>query len=130
LYASFFFGAARVSAGHDPLDLLQFAASIEAGVAELAARGRAEPGDKTMLDSGGPASQAISAATHAGRGAAEALEAGREAARRGRDATEALQALKGRASYLGPRSVGHIDPGAASMALLFEALATVRIEAT
>jgi phosphoenolpyruvate---glycerone phosphotransferase subunit DhaL len=130
LYASFFFGAARATLGQDSLDLLQFAASLEAGIAELAARGRAEPGDKTMLDSGGPASHAISAAARRGESTFDAFDAGRQAASRGRDATEALQALKGRASYLGPRSVGHIDPGAASMALLFDALAAGWVEET
>lgn len=125
LYASFFFGAARASVDLVELTPMQLAVALKGGVTELAARGRAELGDKTMLDASGPATQAILVAAVAGGTLPEVLLEGRRAANQGRDSTEPMKALKGRASYLGPRSIGHIDPGAASMALLFDALAAI-----
>jgi dihydroxyacetone kinase phosphoprotein-dependent L subunit len=86
------------------------------GVQEL---GQAEEGDKTMVDALAPAVAAYEAAD----GPSAAAEAALAAAEKGAEATIPLQARKGRASYLGPRSVGHLDPGAASMVLLFRALA-------
>jgi dihydroxyacetone kinase-like protein len=90
------------------------------GVQEL---GKAEPGDKTMIDALAPAVAAYEAA--AGEGLAAAAPAALDAAAQGAESTVPLQARKGRASYLGPRSVGHLDPGAASTVLLFRALADV-----
>lgn len=88
------------------------------GVREL---GKAEEGDKTMVDALTPAVAAYEAA--AGEGLAAAAQAALDAAEKGAEATVPLQARKGRASYLGPRSIGHLDPGAASTVLLFRALA-------
>jgi dihydroxyacetone kinase phosphoprotein-dependent L subunit len=88
------------------------------GVREL---GKAEEGDKTMVDAWTPAVAAFEGA--AGEGLAAAARAALDAAENGAEATVPLQARKGRASYLGPRSVGHLDPGAASTVLLFRALA-------
>jgi dihydroxyacetone kinase phosphoprotein-dependent L subunit len=88
------------------------------GVREL---GKAEEGDKTMVDAWIPAVAAFEDA--AGEGFAAAARAALDAAEKGAEATVPLQARKGRASYLGPRSVGHLDPGAASTVLLFRALA-------
>ena len=90
------------------------------GVREL---GKAEEGDKTMVDALTPAVAAYEAA--AGEGITAATRAALDAAEKGAEATVPLQARKGRASYLGPRSVGHLDPGAASTVLLFRALADV-----
>jgi dihydroxyacetone kinase phosphoprotein-dependent L subunit len=90
------------------------------GVQEL---GKASEGDKTMVDALAPAVAAYEAAS--GSGLAAAARAALEAAEGGAEATVPLQARKGRASYLGPRSVGHKDPGAASTVLLFRALASV-----
>jgi phosphoenolpyruvate---glycerone phosphotransferase subunit DhaL len=90
------------------------------GVQEL---GHAEEGDKTMIDALAPAVAAYEAA--AGNGMAGAVRSALDAAEKGAEATVPLQARKGRASYLGPRSVGHLDPGAASTVLLFRALADV-----
>jgi dihydroxyacetone kinase-like protein len=89
----------------------------------VAARGKAGPGDKTMLDALTPALDALDAAIAAGTPLAEALRAAATAAGEGRDATTPLIARKGRASYLGERSAGHQDPGATSMALLVAAAA-------
>jgi dihydroxyacetone kinase-like protein len=88
----------------------------------VVARGKAELGDKTMVDAQLPALAAWDEAVASGADAAGAAAAAADAATKARDATEPLVARKGRASYLGERSAGHIDPGAASSALLFRTL--------
>lgn len=93
-----------------------------AGIIEL---GGAAEGDKTMIDALTPAVAAFREAVDAGTGLADAARAAAEAAEAGLEATVPLQARKGRASYLGARSIGHEDPGAASTALLLRALAEV-----
>src|ERR1700759_2501889 len=90
-----------------------------AGIQQL---GAAKEGDKTMVDVLAPATTAFSKAVGEGQSAADALGALVTAARPGAEAPVSMQALKGRASYLGPRSVGHEDPGAASSALILGAL--------
>ncbi|MFI9586072.1 dihydroxyacetone kinase subunit DhaL [Streptomyces sp. NPDC052236] len=97
-----------------------FAEALRAGVTAVAQLGGAAAGDKTMLDALEPAVEALGSATAP---FAAACEAAREAAERGALATVPLQARKGRASYLGERSIGHQDPGATSSALLIAALA-------
>ncbi len=89
----------------------------------VVARGKAELGDKTMVDAISPALDAWDASISSGGTVADAASAALSAAEAGRDATEPLVARKGRASYLGERSAGHLDPGATSSALLFQALA-------
>lgn len=124
LYGTFFlrFG---VSAGHvTELSLADFAAAVVAGCAGVVDRGKAELGDKTMIDALTPAATAFAEAASAGsENIAEAAETASAAAHAGRESTADLVARKGRASYLGDRSLGHIDPGATSTALLFQALA-------
>ena len=123
LYGTFFLRFAA-SAGHrQELTLQQFANALDAGVGGVVERGKAELGDKTMYDAMEPAAAAFRAAVEKGADAQSAARAAFEAAAAGRDATADLVARKGRASYLGDRSIGHIDPGAASAALMFEALA-------
>ena len=95
---------------------------LRAGLDGVVARGKAEAGDKTMFDAMAPALDAFDAARREGS-IPEAAAAAFAAAEDGRDATEPLVARKGRASYLGERSAGHLDPGATSTALLFQALA-------
>jgi dihydroxyacetone kinase-like protein len=94
--------------------------ALEAALAGIVSLGAAVEGDKTMVDAWAPATRALLA--EVGKGPAAALEAARAAAEQGATATTPMQARKGRASYLGPRSVGHEDPGAASTAILFAAL--------
>jgi dihydroxyacetone kinase-like protein len=106
----------------DDVDAASLGAALRAGVEGVVARGKAELGDKTMIDALLPALDAWDAAASGGATPAEAARAAAEAARRGRDATEPLVARKGRASYLGERSAGHLDPGATSATLLLEAL--------
>lgn len=123
LYGTLFlrFGAAGADATE--LDGPALAAALQAGVDGLIARGKAEAGDKTMLDALLPAIAALNAAITVGATLADAVAAAAEAAEAGREATIPLVAHKGRASYLGERSAGHIDPGAASSAMLVRALA-------
>jgi dihydroxyacetone kinase-like protein len=94
----------------------------------IVSRGKAEPGDKTMIDAWTPAVDAAAAAPDGGASAHDILAAAADAAEQGAVATEPLVARKGRASYLGERSAGHRDPGAQSTALLLRAAAEVTDE--
>lgn len=100
----------------------ELGAALGAGLRSVQKLGGAEIGDATMVDALAPAVLALSDAAEAGRPLREALDAASKAARTGADVTAGLQARKGRASYLGERSVGHQDAGANSVALLMEAL--------
>ncbi|WP_214405028.1 dihydroxyacetone kinase subunit DhaL [Pseudonocardia lacus] len=120
LYGTFFLRMGTAAGEVETLDAAAFGAALRAGVGGIVARGKAELGDKTMYDALAPAADAYDAA---GDDLGAALRAASEAADRGRDATVPLQARKGRASYLGERSVGHQDPGATSSALLLAAAA-------
>jgi dihydroxyacetone kinase-like protein len=121
LYGTFFLRLSQ-SVGHrQELTPEQLADALEAGLAGVVERGKPVFGDKTMFDAMEPAVTAFRA--NLGHGVPAASRAAFEAAMAGRDATAELVARKGRASYLGERSVGHIDPGAASTTLMFEALA-------
>lgn len=110
--------------GAEDAGAAEFAKALRAGVDGVVARGRAEAGDKTMFDALAPALDALDGALAAGTDFAPALLQAAAAADGGRDATESMVARKGRASYLGQRSVGHIDPGATSSAMLITAAAT------
>jgi dihydroxyacetone kinase-like protein len=123
LYGTFFLRMAG-ALGPDPADAETFARAFRAGLDGVIARGKAEPGDKTMLDALVPACDTLDAAVAAGQSLGSALQAAAEAAAKGRDATVPLVARKGRASYLGERSAGHQDPGATSTTLLVEAAAS------
>ena len=123
LYGTFFLRAATAVGDATSLDGAALLAALRAGLEGIVARGKAEAGDKTMYDALAPALAAFEAALGSGADVGAAARAAADAAAAGRDATEPLLALKGRASYLGERSVGHIDPGAASSALLLAALA-------
>jgi phosphoenolpyruvate---glycerone phosphotransferase subunit DhaL len=102
--------------------LPDLAASLEAALAGVQKLGAAREGEKTMVDALAPAVAALQKAISEGAAADAALAAAADAAADGAQATISMQALKGRASYLGPRSVGHEDPGAASTALIIGAL--------
>ena len=123
LYGTFFLRASASVADAESLDAEAVLGMLRAGVDGLAARGKAELGDKTMVDALAPAVEALAASVEAGDDLAAGLRAAAEAAAQGREATTELEARKGRASYLGERSKGHIDPGAASATMLVEALA-------
>ena len=121
LYGTFFLDMSKHEAAAGGLDAQGLAGAVRAGVDGVVRRGHAQIGDKTMIDALEPAAAALAA--HAGEGSVAAARAAVEAARTGRDSTEPLVARKGRASYLGDRSAGHLDPGAASTTILLEALA-------
>lgn len=124
LYGTFFLrlaGPLSVSGGEvGPRELQQ---ALRAGVEGIVARGKAQLGDKTMYDALAPAQQAFDEAVRRGQRLEDCLRAAAEAAAEGRDATEPMIARKGRASYLGERSAGHVDPGASSATMLLEAAA-------
>ncbi|MEO7587865.1 MAG: dihydroxyacetone kinase subunit DhaL [Arachnia sp.] len=123
LYGTFFMRFATGLGGGDEVTPEALASSLRAGLDGVIARGKAELGDKTMVDAMTPAVDAIERSVAAGESVAAATRAGAAAARDGREATTPMVARKGRASYLGERSKGHQDPGATSTTYLFEALA-------
>jgi dihydroxyacetone kinase-like protein len=102
--------------------LAALSAALDAALAGVQQLGAAREGDKTMVDALAPATRAFSTAIAAGASPDDALSVLVEAATAGAAATVSMQALKGRASYLGPRSVGHEDPGAVSTSLILGAL--------
>lgn len=124
LYGTFFLQMASVTGGKTELTLIDWANTLEAGVNGVIMRGKAQPGDKTMIDALLPALNALKNAISKGASPGDALRQSAQAAAIGRDATTALVARKGRASYLGERSAGHQDPGATSAVLLLNAAVT------
>jgi len=122
LYGTFLMRAATEAGAATEIDGDTLVAALEAGLAGVIQRGRAEPGEKTMCDVWRPAIEALRAALAAGESLPRALEITAERAAMAVEETAPMIARKGRASYLGERSVGHVDPGAASSALLLKAL--------
>jgi dihydroxyacetone kinase-like protein len=123
LYGTLFLQLGTASAGREELDLEGWTAALDAAVTGVQSRGKAQPGDKTMIDALVPALEALRDA--GGEDLATALRRSADAAEEGMNATTPLEARKGRASYLGPRSVGHQDPGATSAHLLLDTAARV-----
>ncbi|MFJ9562310.1 dihydroxyacetone kinase subunit DhaL [Streptomyces fuscichromogenes] len=113
LYGTLLRGAGKALGDAAEVSEAQFAEALRAGVDKVMALGGAAPGDKTMIDALVPAVDALG----------EGFGAARAAAEQGAESTIPLQARKGRASYLGERSIGHQDPGATSSALLVAGLA-------
>lgn len=118
LLGSFFLGMAEVAPAEGPAVRAEVAAAFEAGLAKLQAQTPAKPGDKTLLDALVPAVQALRGA-EAEATLEQTLAAAAEAAAEGAEATRGMQARFGRARNLGARTVGQVDPGATSVALLF-----------
>jgi dihydroxyacetone kinase-like protein len=106
----------------EDFDLAELADAFDAALAGVVELGAAQEGDKTMVDALAPVVRTLRERASAGDGLAEALAAARAAGDEGMRATTPLQASKGRASYLGERSIGHQDPGATSTALIIAAL--------
>ncbi|WP_353809891.1 dihydroxyacetone kinase subunit DhaL [Agromyces sp. SYSU T00194] len=123
LYGTAYLKAAGAAQGLAELGPADVVALLTAARDGIVLRGKAESGDKTMVDAWTPAVDAAAAATAAGADVRAVLEAAATAAEDGAAATEPLVARKGRASYLGERSAGHRDPGAQSTALLLRAAA-------
>ncbi len=123
LFGTAFLRASTVIGSATELDGTLVAAALVAARDGVIARGKAEAGDKTMVDALGPAAEAATAAAADGADVPDVLAAAARAAVAGAAATAPLQARKGRASYLGERSIGHVDPGAQSTAYLLTSLA-------
>ncbi|MGH3090284.1 MAG: dihydroxyacetone kinase subunit DhaL [Rubrobacteraceae bacterium] len=123
LYGTAFLRASSVISGKDDLSPSDVAEALEAALGGIKQRGKAEAGDKTMVDALEPAVEAAKEAASGGGTSAEVLRAAAEAAAKGAEETIPMTAKRGRASYLGPRSAGHKDPGAASTHLLLDAAA-------
>jgi phosphoenolpyruvate---glycerone phosphotransferase subunit DhaL len=124
LWGSAFRAAGRSLGDSDGFDGGGLAAALDAALAAVVDLGAAQPGDKTMVDALAPATAALHERLAAGDSVAEAVAAAADAAEAGARATAPMQARKGRASYLGERSIGHQDPGATSAALIMRALQT------
>jgi dihydroxyacetone kinase-like protein len=122
LYGNFFLKAAALANGKTALTAAEFVQLLEAGQDGVVQRGRAVVGDKTMIDAWSPAINALRDAVTAGQALPAALATCVAAAETGMKSTIPLQARKGRASYLGERSIGHQDPGATSTYLILQAL--------
>jgi phosphoenolpyruvate---glycerone phosphotransferase subunit DhaL len=125
LYGTAFRNAGKALGTTAMVGAAELVAALRAALNGIQKLGAATEGDKTMVDAFAPALSALEAALAAGSPLAAAVKAATMAAEDGMRATVPLQARKGRASYLGPRSVGHQDPGATSTALIFAALQRV-----
>ncbi|RWQ61178.1 dihydroxyacetone kinase subunit DhaL [Mesorhizobium sp.] len=122
LYATAFMRGAAAVKGKSTLAGADIVALFQAMAQGIQDRGKAEIGEKTMVDAWLPAAQAAAAAHAAGKTLSESLAAALEAAERGAEATKDMIAAKGRSSRLGERSLGHIDPGAASAVTVIGAM--------
>ncbi|GGD98081.1 dihydroxyacetone kinase subunit L [Aureimonas endophytica] len=123
LYATAFLRAAAVAKGRETLDAEAMTEIVAAMAEGIRHRGKGERGEKTMLDAWLPAAEAGRAARAGGQGLAASLAAAATAAEEGAEATKDMLAARGRASRLGERAIGHIDPGAASAALILRTIA-------
>jgi dihydroxyacetone kinase-like protein len=122
LYGTAFRGAGKALGEGDSFDAEGLLAALRGALEAVQKLGAAAEGDKTMVDALAPAVAEFQREVRAGHDVTAAIAGAREAAEEGMRATVPMQARKGRASYLGPRSVGHQDPGATSTALVFRAL--------
>jgi dihydroxyacetone kinase-like protein len=123
LYGTLFMQMGAATAGKSELSIDDWAKAVDTGLKGVQARGKAEPGDKTMIDALGPAAESLAKAAAEDTTLNEALSSAARAAEDGMKATIPLVARKGRASYLGERSAGHQDPGATSSWLLMKTAA-------
>lgn len=122
LYATAFMRAAAAVKGKAELDDTDVVAMFQAMAKGIQDRGKAEIGEKTMVDAWAPAAQAAGDASASGAEIGKILAAAAEAARKGAETTTSMVAAKGRSSRLGERAIGHMDPGAASAAIVIEAM--------
>jgi dihydroxyacetone kinase-like protein len=121
LYGTFFMRAGTAVDGKEEISPEEVVALFDAGLQGILMRGKAELGDKTMVDAMTPAVAALRGAVNGGSDLSSALHGAVDAAEKGMKDTIPMLALKGRASYLGERSIGHQDPGATSTYLMFKA---------
>ena len=125
------YGSLLMSTGKalgDGVDPASVVAAFGEGIEAVKKRGRSDAGQKTMLDVLIPVKAALDEALAAGQSGAELLETARRTAEAGLESTREMKAIKGRASFLGDRSIGHLDPGARSSCLIIEAVSEVLAE--
>ncbi|MBR0247987.1 MAG: dihydroxyacetone kinase subunit L [Synergistaceae bacterium] len=122
LYGTAYMEAGKITAGKTELTPSDMKSVLEVAIAGIQKRGKAVKGEKTMLDALIPASETFSAKIAEGADMVTALDSACEAAREGVEYTKTIIATKGRASYLGERSIGHQDPGATSALITLEAI--------
>jgi len=125
LFGTFFIRAAQAANAKQSLDLTELHQVMQEGVEGVVMRGKAEPGDKTMCDVWWPVVDSLGQSAQQNLSVAEALQRAADSAERAVESTITMQARKGRASYLGERSIGHQDPGATSVMLMMKTLAEV-----
>ena len=125
LLGTFFLRAGATCADKSELGPADVVAAVQAGVEGMQQRGKAALGDKTMMDAWLPAVDAMRGALEAGGDLTDVLDRGTAAAEAGAEATKSMSARKGRASYIGDRSVGHPDPGAVAAHLMLKTAADV-----
>lgn len=125
LFGTFFIRAAQAANAKQSLDLAELHQIMQEGVEGVVMRGKAEPGDKTMCDAWWPVVESLGQSAQQNLSVAEALQRAADSAERAVESTITMQARKGRASYLGERSIGHQDPGATSVMLMMKTLAEV-----
>nr|MCR5371625.1 DAK2 domain-containing protein [Clostridium sp.] len=122
-YGTAFMKAGAKAAGKNEIGMEDFLVMMDEAIAGVQMRGKAVRGEKTMLDAMIPAEEAMKAAAAEGKDTPAVLAAGVKAAEGGVEYTKTIIATKGRASYLGERSIGHQDPGATSFTVLLQAIA-------
>lgn len=125
LFGTFFIRAAQAANAKQSLDLAELHQMMQEGVEGVVMRGKTEPGDKTMCDAWWPVVESLGQSAQQNLSVAEALQRAADSAERAVESTITMQARKGRASYLGERSIGHQDPGATSVMLMMKTLAEV-----
>lgn len=123
LYGTAFLQASKVMKDKDEITGEDAVAIFEEAAAGIAKRGRSHQGEKTMLDALIPATETLKAGIAAGKSLAEAFEKAAQSALEGVEYTKTIIATKGRASYLGERSIGHQDPGATSSYIIIDTIA-------
>ena len=128
LFGKFYLQAGMTNMGNTCMEAANWVVSFEEGTMGVSQIGRSVEGEKTMLDALFPADRAMQEALEEGRTFQEILLAGAEAAAKGVEYTKTIQASKGRAAYLGLRSVGHQDPGATTVMLMLQAMHKVAVE--
>jgi dihydroxyacetone kinase-like protein len=128
LFGKFYLQAAMANMGNSCMEVANWVVSFEEGTMGVSQIGRSVEGEKTMLDALFPADRAMQEALEEGRSFQDILLAGAEAAPKGVEYTKTIQASKGRAAYLGMRSIGHQDPGATTIMLMLQAMHRLAVE--
>src|ERR1700689_2668729 len=123
LWGTAFLRAGATAGAAEELEPAQVVAMLRAAITGIKARGKSDVGDKTLLDALVPAVDTIEEQIGLGHDAATTLRAAAATARERAEATRSMQAMRGRASYTGERSIGTLDAGAGAVAVMFEALA-------